>query len=304
MADIPGIERFGIVGWPEFDAAGYYKGPLPHECGHRHRQPMTGKNAQGGYNTAPTAAYPEGMCEFLAGIIFRDWCKNLSRRPSVGRGEPSGAATPRARSHRAQGSTAEPVQATDPVRVYSSSRASRTGAWDAPLRDPLGHAEVASRERVEEASNKLDEIGIRRPIKDELELEEFMPKDQDIEQDATTDEEKELNNMKRPKRGEGWWGQGPPIRTWRKSVQRDFVDGAGLCSPGRWPVQRRRLPEGHLVTRLKKVLFDGFLKCMGKMRFEGKAVDVKKFLIILSIGRVEAVSYTHLRAHETREELV
>ena len=72
------------------------------------------------------------------------------------------------------------------MRIFSSSRAPGKGAWDAPLRDPLGHVEVASKERVAEASDKLDEIGIRRPIKDELELDEFLPKDEILVQEATT----------------------------------------------------------------------------------------------------------------------
>ena len=49
-----------------------------------------------------------------------------------------------------------------------------------PLKDPLGQTTQATVGAVEEASKKLDEIGIDRPIKDELELEEFMPKDQDV----------------------------------------------------------------------------------------------------------------------------
>ena len=47
-------------GWPEFDAEGYYSGPLP-------RRPvegpgLIGKASDGTFNTKPTAAYPPGMC--------------------------------------------------------------------------------------------------------------------------------------------------------------------------------------------------------------------------------------------------
>ena len=47
-SDLLGVEDFGHVGWPTFDPAGWYFGPLPRSCGHRHRQPMIGKNKAGG----------------------------------------------------------------------------------------------------------------------------------------------------------------------------------------------------------------------------------------------------------------
>ena len=42
------------------------------------------------------------------------------------------------------------------------------------------------------AFKKFDEIGIDRPIQDKLELDEFMPKDQGVEQEVTSEEESEL----------------------------------------------------------------------------------------------------------------
>ena len=37
-------------------------------------------------------------------------------------------------------------------------------------------------------------------------------------------------------------GSGPPIRVTHKNTTRSLHDGGGLCSPGRWPPGRRRLP--------------------------------------------------------------
>ena len=93
-----------------------------------------------------------------------------------------------------------------------------------------------------QASQEVEARGTFKPIKDELELGPMKPEKFDKAGDVTTDEETELPGTRRPRKGEGWWGYGHPIRAWKKSVQRDFVDGAGLCSPGRWPVQQRRLP--------------------------------------------------------------
>ena len=73
LSDIMGIAKFGYPGWPTFDPAGYYMGPLPRDCGHIHNQAMIGRNSRGGFNTAPTAAYPPGMCRFIAVEIFKEW---------------------------------------------------------------------------------------------------------------------------------------------------------------------------------------------------------------------------------------
>lgn len=33
VSDVKGFAASGYVGWPTFDAADYYKGPLPNDCG-------------------------------------------------------------------------------------------------------------------------------------------------------------------------------------------------------------------------------------------------------------------------------
>ena len=105
---------------------------------------------------------------------------------------------------------------------------------------------------VKEASKAAEDKATWKHIKDELLLGELKPPEIVLAGGDTTDEEVELPGVKRPKRGAAWWGRGPPIRAWRKSVERDFADGAGLCSPGRWPVDRRRLPNDGLVKRIRR----------------------------------------------------
>ncbi len=59
-------------------------GPLPKECGHVHPKKLIGKTATG-WATSPSAAYPPGLCEFLATLILSALC-------SVGRGTASSVA--------------------------------------------------------------------------------------------------------------------------------------------------------------------------------------------------------------------
>ena len=122
-------------------------------------------------------------------------------------------------------------------------------------------------QEIENISNRLDEKGVHLPIKDGLEYdgEDNLSDDGDIangplktidENAETTDEERELPGVKRPKRGEGWWGIGKPLQPQRKGLYKEFVDGAGLPSPGRWRVRDRRLPDDRVARDLRLILED------------------------------------------------
>ena len=54
---------------------------------------------------------------------------------------------------------------------------------------------------IEEENTRLEELGIGRPLKDELELKEYMPKDSPLPGDQTSEEENELPGQARPKKG-------------------------------------------------------------------------------------------------------
>ena len=61
--------------------------------------------------------------------------------------------------------------------------------------------------------------------------------------------------------GTGWRGIGEPITLPdRAGGQRPFWDGGGLCSPGKWPPGRRRLPGG-LVREIGRYLREQLEKC-------------------------------------------
>ena len=77
---------------------------------------------------------------------------------------------------------------------------------------------------------------------------------EDVAEALTSDEERELPGQTRPKRGAGWWGSGRPMRTHRKGLAGDLVDGSGLPSPGRWKVSDRNLPDDEVARELREVL--------------------------------------------------
>ena len=70
--NLKALDQFGYPGWPVFDAAGYYQGPLPRSFGHNHRRKLSGRNKDGGHNIVPTAAYCASMFLFMASLIFEN----------------------------------------------------------------------------------------------------------------------------------------------------------------------------------------------------------------------------------------
>ena len=103
---------------------------------------------------------------------------------------------------------------------------------------------------IDHASEWANEMGVHRPIKDGLENDGSVTLSDDEDsgppnlvgdsEDDTSEEERELPGTRRPRRGEGWWGIGKPLQPQRKGLNKDFTDGAGLPSPGRWTGGFRR----------------------------------------------------------------
>lgn len=83
LSDAHGVLAVGHPGWPTFNKEDYYMGPLPRSCGHSH-PPLIGTQQAGGFKTGPTAAYPPGMNQMLAKLLFEHWY-NKPLTPSEGR---------------------------------------------------------------------------------------------------------------------------------------------------------------------------------------------------------------------------
>ena len=162
---------------------------------------------------------------------------------------------------------------------------------------------IITRDEINFETEKMEMFTTGQPIKDELEIGAFEPEEIDLPGDITSDEEVELPGTRRPKKGEGWWGVGPSIKPLRKGVPRDFVDGAGLCSPGRWPPSQRRLPDGHAARRLQGVVLEGLRKCEGIWKKADPNMDLKRMLLLLAVGRVPEMPFDQDVIAEIRSDL-
>ena len=50
----------------------------------------------------------------------------------------------------------------------------------------------------------------------------------------------------------------------RKGLARPVVDGGDLCSPGRWPLSKRRFPSSTAVLELRTALWQGYMASVAK----------------------------------------
>ena len=225
LSDIPGIRRFGVEGWPTFRHNGSYAGPLAH-CGHDHRTPTHGSNDSGGFNSSSKAAYPPKMCVFFAVAIHEDAMDRFTGPKGGGKSqtEPTSASSPREQPSPAD-RRSERQQAERRERETEAFEASVS---DRPVMEGIDHLLL---KHGEEASHE------------------------------TTDEERELPGQRRQPYGSGWWGRGQPLQASKKGGKAPVTDGGGLCSPGRWPIQRRRLPESEVVNLIREALWAGFQRC-------------------------------------------
>jgi hypothetical protein len=84
---------------------------------------------------------------------------------------------------------------------------------------------------------------------------------------------------------EGWRGRGAPRTSQHISGPKAFCDGGGLCSPGRWPPGRRRLPGGP-SEGLRRCMLESFKEAVNAA--SGGADDELGFMLKLAAGRFKA----------------
>ena len=271
---------------PKFDKLGFYKGPLPRKCGHRHTHKLIGKTGTK-WNTSPSAAYPPGMCKFLAQCI-------LNAFASCGGGSENSPGPPRKRPSGTQGS---PVKR----RRTGSLGAVSTGTTAAITTVQSGSVLTSS------CSDTGKLLGCNNTCEDSNSsaVETVKPcsstacgAEQAFEATGSaqvqsvgvcplgSDEDFDL---------QACGNAGKPIQVEWDRVSRGFVDGFGLCSPSRWrPSQRgeRRTPD---MLKLANKTFDLLASCV-----DSCIPDVRKEAFRLVTGKIQQSPFGEPALQELR----
>jgi len=278
---------------PKFDKLGFYKGPLPRKCGHRHKHRLIGKTGSK-WNTSPSAAYPAGMCEFIAHMI-------LNAFASYGGGGENQKSTPDQHADRL--SCKRPLQTPS---ANTTGKRQRVG--ESPTGSASTSTSIAANEKFSVLQRCLGESpsgsagsSANPPLKGDNSVTLAVghlgesPAGSTTVEDASTDaitagknvaEQPNIDSLVESSEDSfdvhSCCNSGMPIQVEWDQVNRGFIDGFGLCSPTRWrPSQRgeRRTPE---MLDLANATFNILSECV-----DACISDVRKESFRLVTGKIE-----------------
>ena len=233
------------------DAEGWYLGPVPKDCGHNNHSPLIQRADQpsGVFQTSGTGSYPWGMCMTLARAILHDEVIMARVAKRTLKPIPAGGNDDKTASKRPVVLRARTVVERDEekTQVKRKGWTLEGGRWKRH-EEFTPTAEDAARDDAEESEDSQEQD----PCLPELPLgDEGASKSLCHELDPTSGEDSDGEPI--PPCGAGWWGKGLPMML-NVGANKDpspMEDGGGLCSPGRWKIAQRRLPEelGARVSR-------------------------------------------------------
>jgi hypothetical protein len=251
------------ISLPLFDKAGYYKGPLPKDCGHVHSHKLIGKTASR-WNTAPSASYPSQLCEFLANLI-------INATASCGGGpENEIPAQPEVKKRRLSNNMPAQVETRDvglTCKVAGSSGSGSTGNVDfgcstvdaTTLGKAHASSSTADKTASRESNPKVWTVGEHIVVSDSEGEQVTVGSQACGSADLQFDMSACLNT-------------GRPIQVEWDRTQRGFVDGFGLCSPCRWKPHQRGTGRTHDMIKLAddtfNLLVEGVRESVGDLRME------------------------------------
>ena len=91
---------------------------------------------------------------------------------------------------------------------------------------------------------------------------------------------------------------GPPMQCHHEGYTKEFVDGFGLCSPGRWPPEAR----GHLQTLEERKHVMAITRILEDLVQEA-IPDVKRKSMELALGRLESSPFSEEQLWRARERI-
>ena len=262
LTTLQNVASLGWTGWPRLAQKTFsYLGPLPLRCtcGSR-RRPLVGKLQSGEFVTAAAAAYPPLLCRALA---RRVWQTFLLAAPSDGQGQDRGNL---------------PNQPAGKVAGPESGEQQDFG--EPPSEDRNVRRQHAS-ERLEAIATKLEETIRHHGVE-----AEDNGKDEELSEGSEVD----AQGVAILRRGEGIRGFGAQMRL----RNTPYEDGCGVCSPGRWPPERRRLEPSGIAATLR-------LELMLLLR---NNLDIKKTLYKLCCGRFTENPFSEELLTAARQSLV
>ena len=274
VTSLVGLAKEGFIGPPSLDPRGRYKGPLPKTCGHTHNRTVNGDDASKALLSS-MAAYPEGMNLWLARGMLEAAAgpsagvAGSARAPEVA---PSRPAAPTRACIR------EVLELNPDQDIYIGRGDAQRGIPPSRLQNPWkigahgSRAEVITRFKEFAESSADIRLGVRNlmgkrlvchclpgePCHGDVLIEMAVKEHAQLAAGVVTHGSpapppyapEAVAEMQKV-------GTGEPFTVNRKGALRHIVDGAGVCSPGKWPPGSRIDSSKGLSLELRTVLEHG-----------------------------------------------
>lgn len=263
ISNIPELRAWGFSGWPLFDEANTYLGPIQ-TCGCQVSITLAKRGNSEGFRTTGTSAYPARMDESLAQAVVMALKSMLSSPPDGGPQESIEGG--------------EPGPSEDPGKG-ASTRSGERGASDVKVSQGGSGAAVAPEVAVSHADSSraagAPEAAVSHAVQSSgvnITPEGSVLREASISGAERAPEVPREALALRKEEGSGKESIGTfgtidgvsvgrkPLLAYYKGKHRMVHDGGGLCSPGRWPVKWRETPKGNAALAISSVFRREFLK--------------------------------------------
>ena len=217
-----------LIALPKFDKLGYYKGPLPKQCGHVHTHKLIGRTATQ-WNTSPSAAYPARLCQFLADLIlnasasYGGGVKDKSRKRAI---DTSSAEAPQPPAKRPNSSAAQGVPGVGSQSLGKCDNSLSGIVIDLDSEGEHGTTYNNNGELVTAYNNTGDTGG------------------QQVDEGPMAIASEVQFDMA------ACGNAGRPISVEWDRTHKEFTDGFGLCSPTRWKPSQRGVHRSEVMKQL------------------------------------------------------
>ena len=257
----------------DFDKSGFYLGPLPRDCGHTHSEKLIGKSDKG-WKTSPSAAYPAGLCEFLADQILsaQTACgrgsKNLSvKRKASTLNEAVCFSTEKSSMDIPSASGVPSSNSGVPSSNNEVGNDLLSGSDSSALINSISNNALSSATTCGGSNNALSSSTL-------------------CEGRAVEDDGFDVSRCK---------NFGPPMMVEWAGVHRPFVDGFGLCSPTRWSPSSRGLDREDSMKQLAEATYNILLETV-----TSSINDVRLEAFRLVTGKIQVSPFTKDKLDEAR----
>ena len=255
---------------PKFDRSGFYKGPLPRKCGHRHSHTLIGKTGTR-WNTSPSAAYPPQMCQFLANLILHAAASfGGGKEKSNHRGTKrcSTASLPAAKALKSQAgqvhNSPHEVHLVQDSDEEETTQCDGTTATVETTGDGVSTVNADTTTGISHISGESSGFAITGQV------------------DDTTTGISQISGESPGFDMRACLNAGAPIQVEWDGATRGFIDGFGLCSPTRWKPRQRGVHRTPAMVQLAADTFDILAECVDEC-----IADVRKESFRLVTGKIQ-----------------